>query len=153
MKIISHRGNLMGPDPATENNPEHIKYVIFDDYDVEIDVWCIKEGKKLNWFLGHDKPQYPIEQSFLHNNRLWCHAKNHTALEEMKKMQNVHFFWHQNDDYTLTSKGYIWTYPSKISLDNSIYLLFDKDQNIPGNCFGICTDFVYHYHIDYGKKT
>ena len=30
----------------------------------------------------------------------------------MKKIDKTfNYFWHQNDKFTLTSKGYIWTFP------------------------------------------
>ena len=32
----------------------------------------------------------------------------------MSKM-NCHYFWHQEDDYTITSKGIIWAYPGKVN--------------------------------------
>ena len=32
-------------------------------------------------------------------------------------------FEHQEDDVTLTSEGYIWTYPNKQLTDNSIAVL------------------------------
>lgn len=35
--------------------------------------------------------------------------------------QNIkNCFWHQEDDYALTSSGYIWTYPDKLLTDKSI---------------------------------
>jgi hypothetical protein len=105
-------------------------------FDVEIDVW-FKNGK---WYLGHDKPTYIVDKSFLENKKLWCHAKNLDALNLMLKNNKIHCFWHQNDDFTLTSKNYIWTYPDKDTRDNSIIVLIKKEK-IPKKTFGICTDF------------
>ena len=31
----------------------------------------------------------------------------------VNKIQNFNYFWHQEDDYTLTSEGYVWVYPGK----------------------------------------
>jgi len=42
---------------------------------------------------------------------------------------------------TLTSKGYIWTYPNKQLTDNSIAVL-PKELDKSLNCYGVCTDFV-----------
>ena len=39
MKIISHRGNLTGPDPKQENKPSQILKVLEKGYEVEVDVW------------------------------------------------------------------------------------------------------------------
>ena len=44
--------------------------------------------------------------------KIWFHAKNIEAFYELLKL-NIVCFWHQNDDVTLTSNGYIWTYPGK----------------------------------------
>ena len=41
MKVISHRGNLNGPNKQTENTIESIKTAINLGFDVEIDVWYI----------------------------------------------------------------------------------------------------------------
>ena len=33
------------------------------------------------------------------------------------------FFWHQQDDFTLTNRGYIWTYPGKCITPMSIMVM------------------------------
>ena len=38
MKIISHRGNIEGPNSSTENFPDQINDCINRGYDVEIDL-------------------------------------------------------------------------------------------------------------------
>ena len=143
MKIISHRGNLNGPNPSTENSITAINIALYHGFDVEIDVWY----KNNNWYLGHDKPKYFINESFLQNKKLWCHAKNLDALNLMLKNNKIHSFWHQNDDFTLTSKSYIWTYPTKEIKDNSIIVLRSKKDKVPKKCFGVCTDFPLTYKI------
>lgn len=134
---ISHRGNLEGPDEANENSPSYIINAINQGFDVEIDVWF--ENKK--FFLGHDKPSYLIDINFLKNNKLWCHAKNHQSLKEMIK-NNIHCFWHQDDDITLTSNNFIWSYPKKCLLKERIEVVLEK--NIPAgfNGKGICSDYI-----------
>ena len=109
MIVISHRGNLKGRNLKKENNPDHIREVLNTGIDVEVDVWWSAKG----WFLGHDFPQYRVTMDFLGTPGLWCHAKNHAALDRMVENPLIHCFWHQRDDYTLTSKGYIWAYPQK----------------------------------------
>jgi hypothetical protein len=141
MKIISHRGNLNGPNPSMENSISIINIALFHGFDVEIDVWY----KNNKWYLGHDKPQYVIDESFLQNKKLWCHAKNLDAFNLMLKNKKINCFWHQNDDFALTSKGYIWTYPTKDTRDNSIIVLRSKKDKIPKKCFGICSDFPLKY--------
>ncbi len=138
MKLISHRGNLNGPDLLLDNNPNHIEKVLSMGIECEIDVWFCDE----HYYLGHDGPLNKIPDSFLLKNGLWCHAKNLQALESMLN-KNIHCFWHENDDFTLTSRGYIWTFPEKsvvkksIIVDNSIEW---KNKNY--NCFAICSDYI-----------
>ena len=48
MKIISHRGNLKGPDNKNENTQSHIDISLKSSYDVEIDLWKIED----KFFLG-----------------------------------------------------------------------------------------------------
>jgi hypothetical protein len=142
MILISHRGNLDGSFPNKENSPEYIKKALLKGFDVEIDVWFVNSC----FFLGHDEPKYKINIDFLENKKLWCHAKNLNALDKMLNNKNIHCFWHQNDDYTLTSNGFIWTYPNKKIANNSIAVLPElfKDWDV-NDSFGICSDFVIKY--------
>ena len=43
-----------------ENKHEYILDTLHKGYDVEIDVWLI-DG---NFYLGHDKPQYQVQEVF-----------------------------------------------------------------------------------------
>lgn len=137
MKIISHRGNISGPNKDYENKPSHIINLL-NSYDVEIDVWKMQNGL----FLGHDIPQYPIGLSFLEAKGLWCHCKNIEALEFLSRM-DINCFWHENDQYTLTSKKFIWTYPD-IHVP-SIGIIVDLSKNWKEknyNCLGVCVDYL-----------
>jgi len=141
MKIISHRGNLNGRLQNDENSILAINIALSHGFDVEVDVWF----KNKKWFLGHNKTEHEISRSFLENKKLWCHAKNLDALRLMIKNKKINCFWHQNDNFTLTSKGYIWTYPNKDVTDKSIIVLKNFKDKAPKNCFGICTDFPIYY--------
>ena len=141
MVLISHRGNMDGIYPEMENNPIYIDRALKNGYDVEIDVWY-EDGI---WYLGHDKPQYKIDLDYLKNDKFWCHAKNIEALNRMLK-EDIHCFWHQEDDVTLTSKGYMWTYPGKPLTDNSICVKPKKNDKIMKKTFGICSDFIVYYN-------
>jgi hypothetical protein len=57
--------------------------------------------------------------------------------------KELHYFWHESDQFTITSKGIIWTYPGFIK--NAITVIKTKQKNIPTNIFGICTDYVDYY--------
>jgi len=140
MRIISHRGNLNGPNPYEENSIQQINKAISFGFDVEIDVWF----QKSKFYLGHDKPKYKIDEKFLENSKFWCHAKNLQALDIMLRNSKIHCFWHEKDNFTLTSRNIIWTYPKKSICTNSVIVLNSK-KTLPKNCFGICTDYPLYY--------
>lgn len=144
--LIAHRGNIDGPAPEYENQPRYIVGALAS-YDnkihCEIDVW-FSCGE---FYLGHDSPVFRIDESFLLNGRLWCHAKNLAALEAMLKNPLIHCFWHQEDDYTITSRGYIWTYPGKQLTSNSICVMPELSKEVPdlSKIAGICSDHLSRY--------
>ncbi len=141
MLYISHRGNLNGINPKQENKPSYIFNALERSFDVEVDVWFVK-GK---FYLGHDEPKDLIDSKFLKIKKLWFHSKNIEALYELTKL-NVKCFWHQNDDVTLTSNGYIWTYPGKPLTEKSICVLPELNNIKTFNCAGICSDFILDYY-------
>jgi hypothetical protein len=148
LKIISHRGYVDGPDPNIENNPMHIERLIKNSIDVEVDVWFLND----RFCLGHDKPRYGVSPEFLTSSRLWCHAKNISALEKMLEI-GAHCFWHEEDQYTLTSKGYIWAYPGCITpKTNSVFLFPERYPEIDTTDFAfICTDYIYNKGEQHGN--
>ena len=137
MRLIAHRGNLYGPDPTHENMPKIIRQVIQMDFDAEIDVWLVDD----QWYLGHDNPQHEINFSFLRHEALWCHAKNLAALDTMLKDGKIHCFWHQEDDFTVTSRGIIWAYPGMDITSNAVAVMPADATSIIG-AYGICCDNV-----------
>lgn len=137
--IISHRGNLDGPIPSEENKPSYIEAAMEAGYHVEVDVWVVNG----DWFLGHDEPQYQIDKGFLNDKRLWCHAKNLEAFEELI-LEELHCFWHQEDNYTLTSKSFIWAYPGQPGGRFAITVMPDKDTDV-SSFHGVCTDYPNDY--------
>lgn len=148
MRLIAHRGNLERPNPDFENNPQYIMNAINLGYDAEIDLRI--DGGEL--YLGHDYAQYRINESFLTINSfgLWIHCKDVLALGKCMNVPNLNYFWHQDDDYTLTSKNIIWAYPGKTPVAYTIMVmpeLFwqDKNEVINLNPYGICTDYVLNY--------
>lgn len=146
MHFISHRGNLTGPDLDNENNPDYLLSAIKMGFDIEVDIWfhytcSLSHGM---FYLGHDTPQYPVDNSFIEKikNYAWFHCKNLEALNRMANFDNINYFWHQNDDFTLTSKGYIWTFPGKGISDRSILLTKNIDDTRLSNCAGVCSDYI-----------
>lgn len=122
---IAHRGNLNGPNPEKENEPSYIVSAINQGFDCEVDLWRTESG----FFLGHDEPQYEIKDSFLFelSDKLWIHCKNLEALTFVsKEASTLNGFWHQEDNFTLTTKGYIWTYPNRPTSTQSILVDLSK---------------------------
>jgi len=144
--LISHRGNISGPDQERENHPDHLLSAIKMGFAVETDVWFIDD----KFYLGHNDPKHEVGSQFLKDNNFWCHAKNINALYEMLKFKEIHCFWHQNDDVALTSNGYIWTYPGKELTSHSIVVMPEKylekwwRYKFAENA-GICSDFIEGY--------
>ena len=143
MLLISHRGNINGAKPLEENKPSYIMKALDLGYDVEIDAWKTESG----WFLGHDEPEYAIEEVFLMKPGLWCHAKNLNALGALLEL-GVNCFWHERDKYTITSNNFIWTFPGYPLTEKSICVMpenFAKQFVDISNCYGICSDQVERY--------
>ena len=144
MFLISHRGNLTGPNAKLENTPLQIQKTLDLGYNCEIDVWYIND----QYYLGHDEPKYKVSEYNLTHPNLWCHAKNLEALQQMLNNDKIHCFWHETDQYTITSKNYIWTFPGKYASDNCV--IVDNSKNFPNyNCAGVCTDYVELYKARY----
>lgn len=139
--LIAHRGLTNGSDPLLENNPEQINKALSQGYDCEVDIWFVDN----NWYLGHDGPTYQVTDEFVHQSGFWIHAKNLAALHRLTAT-NLIYFWHQEDDFTLTSNGYIWTYPKKTLTDRSICVMPESFMNLEQvkelNCHGICSDYI-----------
>lgn len=146
MYFISHRGNTSGPNRERENEPSYLLEAIALGFDVEVDIWfwyscSLSQGM---FYLGHDSPQYPVDNSFIERikDKSWFHCKNLEALHKISIFENINYFWHQNDDFTLTSKGYIWTFPGKNISDRSILLTKNINDTRLNNCAGICSDYI-----------
>lgn len=146
MKLISHRGNLEGPNRQLENSVAYIRSALKQGYDVEIDVWQVENS----FFLGHDYPQYKLQDEdleLLTFSSVWCHAKNLSSFLSLLEMKSQ-CFWHQNDDFALTSTSFIWTYPKKeltrisICVTNEMEIDRDEYTALKEKCYGICSDYV-----------
>lgn len=143
MILISHRGNTDGRVKNIENSPQYIQIALDKGFDVEIDVWYVDS----TFYLGHDTPMYKVDETYLENEKFWCHAKNEESLFKMLENPKIHCFWHQTDDYTLTSKGIPWVFPGKKVTDKSIWVLPEMTtyKSILINCLGICSDYISIY--------
>jgi len=155
MKLIAHRGLVDGPDKAFENHPKRIKLSLEQGFDCEVDLRVVNG----ELYLGHDEPQYKIDESFLKTPGLWIHCKNTEALEFCYDDIKLNYFWHDTDDYTITSRGWVWTYPGKVVPKWGIAVMPEwNDPTLSSEMLlkynGICSDFVakiQHLIVDRDK--
>lgn len=141
--LISHRGNINGKS-LLENSPDYIDNALEKGFDVEIDIRYI-DNKLL---LGHDKGQYPISLDWLNErkNKLWVHCKDKYSIEYLNsKSSEIHFFFHEDDDLTITSKGFLWVFPGMQPVQNSIAVMPELYNDNIKQCIGVCSDFINNY--------
>ena len=156
MLIISHRGNIDGPSVNDENRPDYIDHALEKNFEVEIDIWLINN----EIYLGHDEPLYKINKNWLFERRqkTWIHCKNFDSLSYLSASEEskyLNFFFHQKDQYTLTSKNYIWVYPSQPYDRNSVIVSrFPKEfkNYIKDRPYGVCTDFPNELNLIINNK-
>ena len=146
MKVISHRGNLNGPNKQTENTIESIKTAINLGFDVEIDVWYIDNIL----YLGHDSDSlitdYNLKNFLLENSsKLWIHCKNIESLVHLLNFSELNLFGHSNDEYVLTSKHNIFCKPGVPTNEKSIIVMPEMSpiysEDSFNNCYGVLTDY------------
>lgn len=143
--LIAHRGLIDGPNPEMENRPDVISATLDAGYDAEVDVWYMDAEDE--WWLGHDRPTYRVEWQFIiQQPGLWVHCKNLDALFWLQQ-STVNSFWHDTDAFTLTSKGFIWTYPGNRLTRMSVCVQPEWDENWRTNvkqieAYGICSKYV-----------
>tara|TARA_Y100000361_G_C11082716_1_gene301937 strand:- start:436 stop:876 length:441 start_codon:yes stop_codon:yes gene_type:complete len=143
MKLISHRGNVEKKKRSLENTVNYVDCALSLGFDVEIDVWY--HG---GFYLGHDTPKNKVRLDYLNNSRFWIHAKNGLALYELIRIKNfkANVFWHTNEDWVLTSKKIIWTFPNKALFPKSVCVLPEKGyKGDIKSCYGICSDEIIKY--------
>jgi hypothetical protein len=141
--------------PSQENKPYYIDEALNYGYDVEIDLWIINN----ELFLGHDSPETNINFDFItkRKNNIWCHAKNLDALNYLLQ-EEFNCFFHDRDDYTLTSKGIIWAYPGQKLNAKAICVMPERcatdtySKSDFNNCYGICSDIVEIFRETYQNQ-
>jgi len=147
MKLIAHRANINGHS-SEENSPQQVDKCIELGYDIEIDI-RYNPVTEIFW-LGHDEPQYNVSFEWISTRQsfLWIHCKDLITLNKFTET-DCQYFWHQEDDFTLTSNNYIWTLPGKPYMEKSIVVMPEKIMDIKKlidlktiNCHGICSDYV-----------
>ena len=145
MKLISHRGNLNGSMFPLENTPKYVD-IALKKFDCEVDIW-LKDGAL---FMCHDNPtersqRVTIDFLLERKSKLWVHCKNLEALSFMKQYKkSLNYFFHNYDQYTLTSKGYIWA-NLEVPYNSDCILVEDGIKNISKDVLGVCSDNIEYY--------
>ena len=154
-KIIAHRGLLNGPSSEKENNLENIKSNIkkYPELINELDIWIDSN----HIYIGHDYPKNKIQFKILYENskNLILHIKGVNLISPKgvkmfnKILNNCHYFTHQEDDFVITNKGWIWSHPRNGFVKNTICVLPEKIEALDSaikkiefnSLYGICTDY------------
>jgi|LauGreDrversion4_2_1035121.scaffolds.fasta_scaffold02508_14 hypothetical protein len=158
MRIVSHRGNLTGPDKDKENTEPYLLEALERGFDIEFDIWYM--GSK--FWLGHDVPTKSFSIDTLiqwatvyQNQNFYVHCKHVWALEQMvkTKKKNIIPFFHDIDQCILLSDYTIWVHPNAINAvsvrENCIAVFpacktikYDINYDVDFERFhGICTDY------------
>jgi|TARA_R110002074_G_scaffold162057_2_gene320486 hypothetical protein len=138
--FIAHRGNINGVNPEEENTLSYLRRAHEFGYGVECDLQVHNDVL----YFGHDEPQEPVDYHFISQPNVFCHAK---SVDTMIVLLNsgVHCFYHQKDDMTLTSFGYMWCYPGFHPKDKRAIWLDLGNIPIPSidkKIYGICGDNI-----------
>jgi hypothetical protein len=122
LNVIQHR----------VNNISDIDRHINNGLDVEVDIWAINDFL----FLGHDGPEHKVSLDFLtdpsRSSSIWAHCKNIQALYRLQTVMNC--FYHTDEDFVLTSKGFVWKYPE----------VYHR-----GNLYAVCIDHGFEFKGEY----
>jgi hypothetical protein len=145
MFIISHRGNLDGPDLIQENKPQYVDKALSKGFEAELDVRFINKSL----FLGHDEAQHLVSLSWLNKRKkkIWLHCKNKKAAENLKDFKS---FCHVQDPFVYVTNGKIWVHDMNLEINNKcliplmskndLDIFFNKNGQI-AKPYAICTDY------------
>ena len=144
MKLIAHRGNWNGKIPELENSLFLLHEAIDQGFDVEVDVWRVDR----HLYLGHNGPAISIGAGIIQllSPYAWFHAKDYGALEYLLE-EGHHVFAHDHDDYTITSKGFVWAYPGKTIGSRGVACMPECAPGfvVPAGAYGVCSDNLLPY--------
>jgi len=144
MILIAHRGNINGKNPEQENSFDYIDSAISQGYDVEVDLRFLLD----NFYLGHSVPQYLVDKNYLIDriDKLWVHCKDRQSFDFALEYK-LNCFYHNKDDYTITSKGIVWAYPGIPGTRTNCVMVLPEifwpwSAIKTFSCYGICSDHV-----------
>jgi len=161
MKIIAHRGNLNGPDPATENTIAQLLRAINEGFEIELDTWYHKGGI----YIGHDGPKNKISYTQLLEltESGWIHWKNEAIIDFFAfavggfvPVSNQRYFCHDKEPFTKTLNGCYWLYPGTPITDDMLSapaIVACLPELAPewdiSRATHICTDYPFKYREKY----
>ena len=144
----AHRGLMHGPNREIENKTATIDIALNNDFDVELDLWVLNN----KFYLGHEISSIEeVDFGYIEERKenLWIHVKNTSALEKLSTLgSGLHFFWHQEDCYTLTSKSIPWIYPGCEVVTTGVVVMPELVMDIKAinssivMAAGVCSDYV-----------
>lgn len=154
-KLIAHRGLLHGPSIELENNIKNIENNIkkYPQIINELDIWVDSDLI----YIGHDKTNQHVDLEVLHeySKNLILHIKgiDFSSIKSINLLNSIregfHFFSHQDDDFTITNKGWVWSHPRRGFVKNTICVLPEKimELDLAVKSFefkqlcGVCSDY------------
>ena len=149
MIVISHRANFEN-QKYPENSRNAIEYAADFGLDIEVDLRYF-EGTIL---LGHDVGEHKIDEYFLEKYRdiLWVHAKDARTAAWLNSQRDfeLHWFTHDQDYATLTSRGFLWFHPLSEFQSSGISVMPETriarhKLTLDPSSIGICSDLPFTY--------
>ena len=150
MLIVSHRGNLEGPDPSRENTLEAVEECLRLGFGVEVDLNSCDGG----WRLGHNEPLRDMNWVNLNQidlSGVFIHLKFPGVV--VPDLVLADLFAIEEDSFVLTMRGRIWSrYRVNFVGSKTIVCapeLDDCEDSLEGfvkiclkqGAYGICTDY------------
>lgn len=128
MIVIAHRG-LAGNDTDLENDVDQIND-LYKNYSIisEIDFWHIN-GKD---YIGHDIDLKELNFNKLNSLDHLFHAKTFESAIRLQEM-NVHWFFHDKDDFCITSHGFLLGFENVIKKQNKFKTICVTNKTSPKN--------------------
>jgi hypothetical protein len=144
---ILHRGLKAGPAADLENIEAVLWERLAEGWDVEVDVW-VHDG--IFW-LGHDRPTHILKTpGLLTHPGTWVHCKNLEAVSVMPS--GAHYFVHDKDPATITSKGHIWCYPGNLVENKPAVVVMPERVGFKfpllHKAAAVCSDYLPSYFLE-----
>ena len=102
-------------------------------------------------YISESKTAIGEDVHYIRGPATQVHAKDIPALFTFsQQVMGLRAFWHQEDRYTITTNGLLWTYPGAILTPRSICVMPERvseayaEEDLK-NCAGICSDFISRY--------